>query len=243
MTWFQLNLLVYLLEFLDMKFLVIEDEKEISQFVKSGLVDLGADVEIYEDGQVALSQVQRDHYDAIVLDLQLPGSVDGFQFVESLRKSGNNTPVLILSSLKELEDRLRGLKLGGDDYLTKPFAMAELQLRVQNLIKRVPKASEATSLNFADVSLNRLTREVLRAGKKIDLQEREFLLLEMLMGNPNKIISKSLILKQVWNYDFDPQTNVVDVLVCRLRNKLEKDFPTRLIFTVRGVGYVMKSAQ
>ena len=187
--------------------------------------------DVIRDGSIALNHVLRDQYALIVLDINLPG-LDGFSFVEKLRSSGNQTPVLILSGRGEAEDRIRGLQLGGDDYLTKPFAMPELILRVRNLLRRQ---------QTAEVHLNRITREVARSGKKIDLQEREFVLLDLLLSQPNKIIGKNEILKQVWNYDFDPQTNVVDVLVCRLRNKLEKDFPSRLIFTVRGVGYVLKA--
>ncbi len=220
-----------------MKFLIIEDDLDTSNLVQHGLSSFGHS-DVIRDGSIALNHVLRDQYALIVLDINLPG-LDGFSFVEKLRSSGNQTPVLILSGRGEAEDRIRGLQLGGDDYLTKPFAMPELILRVRNLLRRQQTAE--VSLQYADVHLNRITREVARSGKKIDLQEREFVLLDLLLSQPNKIIGKNEILKQVWNYDFDPQTNVVDVLVCRLRNKLEKDFPSRLIFTVRGVGYVLKA--
>ena len=223
-----------------MKCLVVEDDSEIASLVKQGLNDMGGEVEVISNGRDAFERAKTSEYDIIVLDLMLPG-MDGFSFVEGLRASGNGTSLLILSALRELEDRLRGLQLGGDDYMTKPFALAELQLRVQNLLKRTNRPAEATTLTFSDVKLNRISREVTRSGKRLDLQEREFMLLDLFMSNPNKIIGKSMILKHVWNYDFDPQTNVVDVLVCRLRNKIEKDFPSRLIYTVRGVGYVLKS--
>lgn len=221
-----------------MKFLIIEDDLDTSNLVQHGLSSYGHS-DVIRDGSVALNQVLRDQYALIVLDINLPG-LDGFSFVEKLRSSGNQTPVLILSGRGEAEDRIRGLQLGGDDYLTKPFAMPELILRVRNLLRRQQTAE--ISLKYADVHLNRITREVTRSGKKIELQVREFVLLDLLLSHPNKIIGKNEILKQVWNYDFDPQTNVVDVLVCRLRNKLEKDFPSRLIFTVRGVGYVLKAS-
>ncbi len=223
-----------------MRCLVVEDDNEIASIVRQGLKDLGGEVDVEHSGKAAFDKACANPYDIIILDMMVP-EMDGFTFLEALRAKGINSSTLILSALRELEDKLRGLKLGGDDYMTKPFAMAELQVRVQNLLKRSSRSSEQTQLNFADIKLNRITREVVRADKVIDLQEREFVLLDLFMSNPNKIIGKSLILKHVWNYDFDPQTNIVDVLVCRLRNKLEKDFPTRLIYTVRGVGYVLKS--
>lgn len=223
-----------------MKCLVVEDDTEIASFVRSGLQELGAQVDVEHNGRSAYDRACLNEYDVIVLDMMLPG-MDGYSFLEGIRKKGINTSTLILSARRELDDRLRGLQVGGDDYVTKPFAMAELQIRVKNLLKRSQRSGEVTTLNFADVKINRLTREVTRAGTPIDLQEREFMLLELFINNPDKIIGKALILKHVWNYDFDPQTNIVDVLVCRLRNKLEKDFPTRLIYTVRGVGYVIKS--
>ena len=224
-----------------MKCLVVEDDREIASIVHEGLKELGGEVDVEYNGKAGFEKAMNNPYDIIVLDMMVP-EMDGFTFLESLRAKGVNTSTLILSALRELDDRLRGIQLGGDDYMTKPFAMAELQVRVQNLMKRSQRTSEVTMLNFADIKLNRITREVVRAERNIDLQEREFILLDLFMSNPNKIIGKSMILKHVWNYDFDPQTNIVDVLVCRLRNKLEKDFPTRLIYTVRGVGYALKSS-
>lgn len=224
-----------------MKCLVIEDDREIASLVSSGLKELGGQVDIEHNGKAAFDRACHNPYDIIVLDMMLP-EMDGFALLSGLRSNGVQTSTLILSALRELDDRLRGLQLGGDDYMVKPFAMAELQLRVKNLFKRAQRVSEVTQLQFEDLKLNRITREVVRNGVSLDLQEREFLLLDLFMSNPQKIIGKSLILKHVWNYDFDPQTNIVDVLVCRLRNKLEKDFPTRMIYTVRGVGYVLKSA-
>lgn len=223
-----------------MRCLIVEDDIEIARLVQQGLQELNAEVDMESNGRRALEKVMTGYYDVIVLDLMLP-EMDGYTFAKTLREKDINTPILILSALRELDDRLKGLSMGADDYLTKPFAMAELQIRVKNLLKRSQKISEVTQLVFQDLKLNRLNRDVVRAGKKLDLQEREFVLLDLFMSNPNKIIGKQTILKEVWNYDFDPQTNVVDVLVCRLRNKLEKEFPSRLIYTVRGVGYVLKS--
>ena len=222
------------------KALIVEDDIEIAAILKRGLDSMGLQSVIEQNGRRGFDKATSESFDIIILDMMIP-ELDGFSFLQALRERGDKTPLLILSALRELEDRLRGLKLGGDDYMTKPFAMAELQLRLQNLLKRSVKANEQTQLSFADLKLNRLTREVSRGDKKIDLQEREFALLDLLMTHPNKIIGKEMILRKVWNYDFDPQTNIVDVLICRLRNKLDKDFSTRLIYTVRGVGYVLKS--
>lgn len=220
--------------------LIVEDDIEIAAILKKGLESMGLQSTIEQSGRRGFDRATSEGFDIIILDMMIP-ELDGFSFLQALRERGDKTPLLILSALRELEDRLRGLKLGGDDYMTKPFAMAELQLRLQNLLKRSVKPNEQTQLNFSDLKLNRLTREVLRGDKKIDLQEREFALLDLLMSHPNKIIGKEMILRKVWNYDFDPQTNIVDVLICRLRTKLDKDFSTRLIYTVRGVGYVLKS--
>lgn len=223
-----------------MRALIVEDDIEIAAILKKGLESMGLQSTIEQSGRRGFDRATSEGFDVIILDMMIP-ELDGFSFLQALRERGDKTPLLILSALRELEDRLRGLKLGGDDYMTKPFSMAELQLRLQNLLKRSVKPSEQTQLNFSDLKLNRLTREVTRGDKKIDLQEREFALLDLLMSHPNKIIGKEMILRKVWNYDFDPQTNIVDVLICRLRTKLDKDFSTRLIYTVRGVGYVLKS--
>jgi two-component system OmpR family response regulator len=223
-----------------MKCLVIEDDREIASLVRTGLQELGGEVDVEYSGKAAFDRACQNPYDIIILDMMLP-EMDGFNLLEGLRAKGIQTSTLILSALRELDDRVRGLQMGGDDYITKPFAMAELQVRVKNLLKRSQRTSEVTQLQYGDLKMNRISREVVRDGVPIDLQEREFLLLDLFMSNPNKIIGKSLILKHVWNYEFDPQTNIVDVLVCRLRNKLEKDFSSRLIYTVRGVGYVLKS--
>jgi DNA-binding response OmpR family regulator len=171
----------------------------------------------------------------------LPG-LDGISLIEELRRQKINTPVLILSAKRSVDDRVRGLQRGGDDYLTKPFAFSELLARVQALIRRAAGTTEPSRLIVGDLSVDLLKRKVIRAGKNIDLQPREFSLLEYLMRNADRIVSKTMILEHVWDYHFDPQTNVVDVLVCRLRNRVDRDFPEKLIHTIRGVGYVIKTS-
>lgn len=224
-----------------MKILVIEDDIEAADLIQKNLASNEQyEVIIESNGQNGLQRAIHEKYDCIVLDIMLPG-MDGFSFIQELRNKQFQTPVLIVSALKEVDDRVRGLQLGGDDYITKPYAMAELQMRVKALVRRATGGKEETKLLGADVVLNRITREVFRAEKKLNLQEREFLLLDLFMSNQEKIINKNMILKHIWNYEFDPTTNIVDVLVCRLRSKLEKDFPHRLIYTVRGVGYVFKT--
>jgi DNA-binding response OmpR family regulator len=175
-----------------------------------------------------------------VIDVMLPKR-DGLSLIEQLRRQHINTPVIILSAKRSVDDRVKGLQIGSDDYLTKPFAFSELLARVQSLIRRATSVNEPSRLTAGDITLDLLTREVARAGKKIDLQPREFALLEYLMRQAGKIVSKNMIMEHVWGYDFDPQTNVVDVLVCRLRNKIERHFETKLIHTQRGVGYVLKA--
>ncbi len=165
---------------------------------------------------------------------------DGLSLIGEVRRQKINTPVIILSAKHTVDDRVKGLQKGSDDYLVKPFAFSELLARVQALIRRASVAEVPTTLAFGDLGLNLLTRVVVRAGKEIDLQPREFALLEYLMRTPGRVVSKTMIMEHVWNYDFDPQTNVVDVLVCRLRNKVDKDFDKKMIHTVRGVGYVLK---
>ncbi|MEK2645755.1 response regulator transcription factor [Bdellovibrio sp. BCCA] len=222
-----------------MRYLVVEDDYEIARHVTDGLINTGATVDAEPNGLRAFERATSSHYDAIVLDLSLP-DMDGYTFAQSLREKGMNTPILILSAYQNLEDKLKGFSTGCDDYLCKPFSMAELQIRTKNLVRRSQGTRESVRLGFKDLEINRLKRQVTRAGKIIDLQDREFRLLNLFVSNPEKVISKQMILKEVWNYDFDPQTNVVDVLVCRLRAKIEKDFPTALIYTVRNFGYILK---
>lgn len=221
-----------------MRYLVVEDDHEIATHVSKGLAASGVTVDMEANGLRAFERVTQDHYDAIILDLTLPG-MDGFTFAKSFRDRGLDTPILILSAFQNLEDRLKGLS-NCDDYLCKPFDITELEIRTKNLVKRSQGVKESIHLQFKDLQINRLKRQVTRAGKVVDLQEREFRLLCLFVANPEKVISKKMILKEVWNYDFDPNTNVVDVLVCRLRGKIEKDFSTPLVYTVRNFGYIMK---
>jgi two-component system OmpR family response regulator len=166
--------------------------------------------------------------------------MNGYDIVKAVREREIQTPILILSALQNLDDRLKGLREGGDDYLTKPFSLAELQIRAKKLWWRAKKQKSQIQLSFQDVDLNRLSRQVFRAGKELDLQKKEFNLLDLFMSNPNRIIPKSTILREIWGYEFDPQTNIVDVLVCRLREKIEPENSTRLIHTVRSAGYILK---
>jgi two-component system, OmpR family, response regulator len=223
-----------------MRILVIEDDNKIGSFVLKGLREAGFAVDRAADGETGLDLVLTRVYDAAVIDIMLPRR-DGLTIIEELRRQKVNTPLIILSAKRSVDERVRGLQAGGDDYLTKPFAFSELLARVQALIRRSTGAVDATALRAGDLSLDLLKRETVRAGKKIDLQPREFMLLEYLMRNAGKVISKTMILEHVWDYSFDPQTNVVDVLVCRLRNKIDKDMATKMIQTVRGVGYVLKA--
>ena len=223
-----------------MRVLVIEDDPGISAFVARGLTEAGFTVDVIGNGQEGLERaLLPPAYDALIVDLMLPG-LDGLHLISTLRGRGVKSPVLILSALRSIEDRVRGLHTGGDDYLTKPFAMAELVARVQALVRRSTGAPSATKLVVGDLSIDLLTREVTRGERRIDLRPREFALLEYLARHPGRVISKSMILSQIWNYNFDPRTNVVDVLVSRLREKIDRPFEKKLLNTVRGVGYVLR---
>jgi len=218
---------------------VVEDDKKIASFIVNGLKQSGFAVDHAGDGEDALFRVQTIAYDAAIVDLMLP-KLDGLNLVQRLRAEGIRIPMLILSAKASVDDRVRGLQAGGDDYLTKPFAFSELLARVQALIRRATQTPEPTRLVVGDLSLDLLSREVLRAGEKIDLQPREFALLEYLMRHTNRAVTKTMILEHIFDYSFDPQTNVVDVLVHRLRGKVDKD--KAMIHTIRGVGYVLRPA-
>jgi len=220
-----------------MRILVVEDDAKIASFVVNGLKQSGFAVDHCADGQEALARALTISYDAAVVDLMLP-KMDGLTLIRSLRDRGFRTPVLILSAKASVDDRVRGLQAGGDDYLTKPFAFSELLARVQALIRRATQTPEPTRLVVGDLTLDLLSREVRRGDKKIELQPREFALLEYLMRHPNRPVTKTMILEHIFDYSFDPQTNVVDVLVHRLRSKLDK----AMIHTIRGVGYVLRPA-
>ena len=222
-----------------MRALLVEDDPSIAGFVSQGLREAGFAVDHASDGESGLTAVTGQAYDVAIVDVMLPRR-DGLSLIDEMRRRGAMTPVLILSAKRSVDDRVRGLQTGGDDYLTKPFAFAELLARVQALVRRATRAPEPTTLTAADVVLDLLSRKVTRAGKPIDLRPREFTLLEYLMRNVGKVVSKTMILSHVWEYNFDPQTNVVDVLVSRLREKIDRPFENKLLHTVRGVGYVLR---
>lgn len=224
-----------------MRVLLVEDDMKIASFVIKGLKEAGFAVDHAVNGADGLHLALDVPYDAAVVDIMLP-ELDGLSLIEKLRNQGVDTPVIILSAKRSVDDRVKGLQAGGDDYLTKPFSFAELLARVQGLIRRATRASEPTQLKSGDLSINLLTREVRRGEERIELQPREFTLLDYLMRNEGRVVSKTMILEHVWDYSFDPQTNVVDVLVCRLRNKVDRDFDVKLIHTIRGVGYVLQAS-
>jgi two-component system OmpR family response regulator len=222
-----------------MRILVIEDDPKLAAFVAGGLRQAGFAVDHAADGLDGLALARQGHYAAAVVDLMLP-KLDGLALIGSLRAEKNQLPVIILSARAKLDDRIQGLQAGGDDYLTKPFAFSELHARLQSLIRRAQPGEAVAELANGGVTLNLLTREVARDGRKLDLQAREFALLELLLRHPGRVLTKTFLLERLWDYSFDPQTNVVDVLVCRLRGKVDRDFDARLIHTVRGAGYVFK---
>jgi two-component system OmpR family response regulator len=223
-----------------MRALLVEDDPAISEFVARGLREAGFAVDEAADGERALTAITDQPYDAAVVDLMLP-RLDGLSLIEEMRRRGIATPVLILSARRSVDDRVRGLQAGGDDYLTKPFAFAELLARIQALVRRATRAPDPTTLTVHDVVLDLLSRRVTRGGVTVDLRPREFTLLEYLMRNTGRVVSKTMILSHVWDYNFDPQTNVVDVLVSRLREKIDRPFEKKLLHTVRGVGYVLRA--
>jgi two-component system OmpR family response regulator len=222
-----------------MRILLVEDDQKIAAFIVKGLKAEGFAVDHAADGEDGLHLALTEPYDAAIVDIMLP-KLDGLALIEKLRQEKVKTPVIILSAKGTVDDRVKGLQTGGDDYLTKPFAFSELLARIQALIRRSSDQTEPTRLAVGDVSLNMITREVLRSEQKIDLQPLEFSLLEYLMRNAGRVVSKTMIMEHVWDYHFDPQTNVVESRIYKLREKIDKGFPTKLIHTVRGVGYVLK---
>ena len=221
-----------------MRALLVEDDETIADFVGRGLREAGFAVDTAADGEEALARLRHVPFDVAVVDLMLPKR-DGLSVIDEMRRRGIATPVLILSARRSVDDRVRGLQAGGDDYLTKPFAFAELLARVQALVRRATRAPEPTTLTVEDLVLDLLSRRVTRGGKPVDLRPREFALLEYLMRNAGRVVSKTMILSHVWEYAFDPQTNIVDVLVSRLREKVDRPFDKKILHTVRGVGYVL----
>ncbi|HVH27418.1 MAG TPA: response regulator transcription factor [Vicinamibacterales bacterium] len=222
-----------------MRALVVEDDASIADFIVRGLKEAGFATDHTADGETGLAAALNQPYDVAIVDLMLPRR-DGLSLIEELRRHQVSTPVLILSARRSVDDRVRGLQAGGDDYLTKPFAFAELIARVQALVRRATRAPEPTTLTVEDLVMELLSRRVTRAGIPLELRPREFALLEYLMRNVGRVVSKTMILSHVWDYSFDPQTNVVDVLVSRLREKIDRPFEKKLLHTVRGVGYVLR---
>jgi two-component system OmpR family response regulator len=223
-----------------MRILVVEDDPKIASFVVNGLKQNGFAVDRFKDGEEARAVAGTVAYDAAVIDVMLP-KLDGLGLVQGLRRDGLRIPVIFLSAKASVDDRIRGLQAGGDDYLTKPFAFSELLARIQALIRRATQSAEPTRLEVGDLALDLLSREVMRSGQRIELQPREYSLLEYLMRQSGRVVTKTMILEHVYDFSFDPQTNVVDVLVSRLRQKVDRDFPTKMIHTMRGVGYVLKA--
>jgi len=222
-----------------MRILLVEDDVKIASFVTKGLKQAGYAVDHAKDGEEGLHLALTEPYDAAIIDIMLP-KLDGLSIIERMRREKIDKPVIILSAMRTVDDRVKGLQTGGDDYLTKPFSFSELLARVQGLIRRASRGMDSVRLNVGELSMDLLSREVRRGEGKIDLQPREFSLLEYLMRNAGRVVSKTMILEHVWDYSFDPQTNVVDVLVSRLRNKVDRDYEKKMIHTIRGVGYVLK---
>lgn len=221
-----------------LRVLIIEDDQEVSSYIRQGLSQAGWNVDVADDGKDGLLLATTETYDALIVDRMLPG-VEGLNLIRTLRASENETPALILSALGEIDDRVKGLQAGGDDYLVKPFAFSELMARLEALIRRARSSGHQneTTLSLADLEVDLLKREVRRSGQKIDLQPREFQLLEFLLRHQGQVVTRTMLLEGVWNYHFDPQTNVIDVHISRLRSKIDKEFDKPLLHTVRGAGY------
>lgn len=222
-----------------MKVLIIEDDRQAAGYLKKALAEAGHVADVAHDGNDGYQMAAHGSYDALIVDRMLPGR-DGLSIVAQLRAESDNTPALILSALGEVDDRVTGLRAGGDDYLTKPYAFSELLARLEVLQRRTQNGEGETAYRVGDLELDRLSRRVTRAGQDITLQPREFRLLEYLMRNADRVVTRTMLLEHVWDYHFDPQTNVIDVHVSRLRAKIEKDFDKPLLHTVRGAGYVMR---
>lgn len=222
-----------------MRILLVEDDVKIASFVEKGLRAAGYAVDHATDGETGLHLALTEPYDAAIVDIMLP-KLNGLSVIEQMREKKINTPVIILSAKDSVDDRIKGLQTGSDDYMTKPFSFSELLARIQALIRRAGGLSEPTQLAAGNLLMNLLTREVSREGRKIELQPLEFSLLEYLLRNAGRVVSKTMIMEHVWDYNFDPQTNVVEARISRLRDKIDRDFSKKLIHTIRGVGYVLR---
>jgi two-component system OmpR family response regulator len=222
-----------------MRVLLVEDDLKVASFISKGLKEAHFTVDHVKDGDSGLHMALDETFDVAIIDIMLP-KLDGLTLIKELRRQKVKTPVLILSAKSAVDDRVKGLQVGGDDYLTKPFAFSELLARAQSLIRRANNISESVHLSVGDLSIDLFTREVFRGAKKIDLQSREFALLEYLMRNMNRVVTKTMILEHVWGYGFDTGTNIVEAQICKLRDKIDVSSGPKLIHTVRGVGYVLK---
>jgi two-component system OmpR family response regulator len=222
-----------------MKVLLVEDNERVANFVKKGLVEAGHTIDHADNGRDGMFLAASEPYDVIVMDRMLPGSVDGLGIIAALRKTGSKVPILILSALSDVDERIRGLQSGGDDYLVKPFAFGELLARLDALVRRSQDQGAETTLVLGDLSVDLLSRKVTRGGKPVALQPREFKLLEYLMRHANQVVTRTMLLENVWDYRFDPQTNVVDVHVSKLRHKIDAGFARPLLRTIRNAGYML----
>lgn len=225
-----------------MKLLVVEDDREAAAYLVKGLGESGHVVDQAADGEEGLEMALSGSYDALIVDRMLPRR-DGLSLIQALRQAGQRAPVLILSALGEVDDRVEGLTAGGDDYLTKPYAFSELLARLQALVRRARPEQQQTQLRVADLEMDCLKRKVTRAGQSIPLQPREFRLLEYLLRHAGEVVTRTMLLENVWDYHFDPQTNVIDVHISRLRAKIDKDFEPALLHTVRGAGYCLSDGE
>jgi two-component system, OmpR family, response regulator len=222
-----------------MKVLFVEDNEQVARFVKKGLTEAGHTVDHTGNGRDGMFLAASEPYDVIIMDRLLPGGIDGLGIIEALRKDGNKTPILIMSALSDVDERIRGLKSGGDDYLVKPFAFGELLARLDALVRRASDSSGETTLTLDDLTVNLLSRKVTRAGKPVTLQPREFKLLEYLLRHANQVVTRTMLLENVWDYHFDPQTNVIDVHISRLRQKIDAGSERPLVRTMRNAGYML----
>jgi two-component system OmpR family response regulator len=222
-----------------MKLLIVEDNERVTQFLKKGLSEAGHTADNADNGRDGMFLAASEPYDAIIMDRMLPGGIDGLGIIEALRTTGNKVPILILSALSNVDDRIRGLKSGGDDYLVKPFAFGELLARLDALLRRSQDVRAETTLTLDDLSMDLLSHKVTRAGKTVALQPREFKLLEYLMRHANQVVTRTMLLENVWDYHFDPQTNVIDVHVSKLRQKIDAGIGRQLLRTIRNAGYML----
>ena len=222
-----------------MRILVVEDDLKIAEFIQKGLKSSGFAVDHATTGNQGLEMAFEETYDTLVVDIMLP-ELDGISLIKKIREQNNNTPIIVVSARDRVDDRVNGLQAGADDYLTKPFAFSELLARIQALIRRAGNITDPVNLSYADLSIDIVKRQVKRNGEIIELQPLEFSLLEYLLRNRERVVSKTMIMEHVWDYNFDPMTNVVEARICRLRDKIDKDFEPKLIHTVRGAGYVLK---